>query len=704
MSSMIKAGLFTNALVAVHAQMKGTVSPKDSHPKLNMQECESDGTCKTAEYSITLDASWRWLHNADGYTNCLGEDNKWGEEYCPDAKSCAKNCAIEGLNSTEYSKVYGVAAASDASSLTLNYVPGSRVYMLDGTGEKYLMFKLLNKEFTFDIDLSTLPCGTNAALYLIEMAADGGGSGAGASYGAGYCDAQCPQGMKFINNEANLEKWGMTMAETPEYDWIEVGPVGKYGACCAEFDILEANNQAIAITSHPCSIEGLQKCEGEEECGNKSKGLPGWCDKDGCGLNPYRMGEPSFYGPGSDFTVDTSKPFTVITQFITDDGTDEGNLVDIKRTYMQDGQVIPNAMVSVLDEAEQGNSLNDDICAATTKKFNVTKKHDKLHKTKKSRTWMDTFKLNGGSAGMGGAIGRGMVMSMSVWDDGLGRMNWLDSEKTLIDEDVSDPGVARGPCAFETGNPKKLQKENPKAYVTFSNLKIGPIGSTADIGDAASSPPAASSASASASASSPAEPEEETAPVEDDSDILEDTDTPKDNIGSLLVSSQGDDVDLVDSDDDDDGEGITGADSDLDEEETVDASDDSEEDEEETASAESTDFQPTAGCEWIMDDNCEDTNDWACGCREANPAGPCTACKGGKSTKKKTALAADFALPAQPMARSPASSSGGALALWAFAAAAMVLAAAAAAVRRGFQGPSDVQLVADDEEAVTTSE
>ncbi|CAK0799771.1 unnamed protein product [Prorocentrum cordatum] len=243
--------------------------------------------------------------------------------------------------------------------------------------------------------------------------------------------------MKFINNKANVEDWGMTLAESPEYEWVEVGPVGKYGACCAEFDILEANNQAIAITSHPCTIEGLQTCSGAEdlECGNKSKGLPGFCDKDGCGLNPYRMGEPTFYGPGSKFTLDTSKPFTVVTQFVTEDGTDEGALVDIRRKYVQDGQVIENAVATVLDEADQGNSLTDDLCSATVKKFNVTKKNEKHHTARKSRTWMDTFKLAGGTKAMGEAIGRGMVMSMSVWDDGLGRMNWLDSEKTLIDED-----------------------------------------------------------------------------------------------------------------------------------------------------------------------------------------------------------------------------------------------------------------------------
>lgn len=71
---------------------------------------------------------------------------------------------------------------------------------------KYQMFKLLNQEFTFDVDVSNLPCGLNGALYFSQMAEDGGMSKystnkAGAKYGTGYCDAQCPQDIKFINGE-----------------------------------------------------------------------------------------------------------------------------------------------------------------------------------------------------------------------------------------------------------------------------------------------------------------------------------------------------------------------------------------------------------------------------------------------------------------------------------------------------------------------
>ena len=63
------------------------------------------------------------------------------------------------------------------------------------------MFELRAKEFTFDVDVSTLACGINGALYFVEMTPDGdlgkGSNNAGAAFGTGYCDAQCPT-MRYI--------------------------------------------------------------------------------------------------------------------------------------------------------------------------------------------------------------------------------------------------------------------------------------------------------------------------------------------------------------------------------------------------------------------------------------------------------------------------------------------------------------------------
>merc|ERR1712117_779304 len=119
---------------------------------------------------------------------------------------------------------------------------------------------------------------------------------------------------------------------------------GKYGTCCGEMDIWEANSQSQAYTSHPCTIEGQYRCEGTE-CGDYAS---------------FRLGDQSFWGPGSEFTVDSSQVVTVVTQFITADGTDTGELVEIRRKYVQNGNVIENSVMNI-DGFEQYDSITEDF-------------------------------------------------------------------------------------------------------------------------------------------------------------------------------------------------------------------------------------------------------------------------------------------------------------------------------------------------------
>ena len=54
------------------------------------------------------------------------------------------------------------------------------------------------------------------------------------------------------------------------------------------------------------------------------------------------MGDQEFYGTSK--TVDSSKVFTIVTQFVTVDGTNTGALKQINRFYVQNGKVIPNSV------------------------------------------------------------------------------------------------------------------------------------------------------------------------------------------------------------------------------------------------------------------------------------------------------------------------------------------------------------------------
>ena len=113
-----------------------------------------------------------------------------------------------------------------------------------------------------------------------------------------------------------------------------------------EMDIWEANSQSQAYTSHPCSVQGPYRCEGTE-CGDNDKNerFDGVCDKDGCDFGSYRLGDHTFYGTGQGFDLDTTQKMRVVTQFITDDGTANGNLAEIRRLYVQSGNVIQNSKV-----------------------------------------------------------------------------------------------------------------------------------------------------------------------------------------------------------------------------------------------------------------------------------------------------------------------------------------------------------------------
>ncbi|KAK3302835.1 glycoside hydrolase family 7 protein [Chaetomium strumarium] len=399
----------------VNGQQPGSSTP-EVHPKLATWKCTTSGGCVEQQTSVVLDWNYRWIHTANGSTSCTASGGV-DKTLCPDEATCAQNCVVEGAD-------YASAGiATSGSSLTLRqYVKGSngqmssvspRAYLLGPDGN-YEMLKLLGQELSFDVDLSTLPCGENGALYLSEMDMTGGRNEyntGGANYGSGYCDAQCP-----------VQTWTNGTLNT-----------SGQGYCCNEMDILEANARANAFTPHPCANGG--------------------CDKSGCGFNPYARGYTSYYGPG--MAVDTARPFTVVTQFATSDGTTAGSLSQITRYYVQDGKKIASA-------APGGDTITAAGCTSAA-------------------SW-------GGLAGMGQALGRGMVLTFSVWNDAAGYMNWLDSG-------------SNGPCSSSEGNPADIAAKYPDTHVVFSNIRWGDIGSTVPISGGGGSSSSSSTKPASTSTS-----------------------------------------------------------------------------------------------------------------------------------------------------------------------------------------------------------
>lgn len=222
---------------------------------------------------------------------------------------------------------------------------------------------------------------------------------------------------------------------------------GNLGACCNEMDIWEANSASTALTPHPCNVTGEFACTGTQ-CSEL-------CDPDGCDFNPFRLGNTKFYGASDKMKVDTTSKFTVVTQFVTSDGTSRGELTEIRRLYVQNGIVIENSVVNVKG-IPAVNSISTEFC-------------DKKEEVFGDPTFFNTY---GGLTNMGGALGRGVVLVLSLWNDLSGGMLWLDGVFP-VGANATTPGVARGNCSATSGS-----VSDPSASVTFSNIKIGDIGST----------------------------------------------------------------------------------------------------------------------------------------------------------------------------------------------------------------------------------
>ncbi|KAI1491198.1 family 7 glycosyl hydrolase [Biscogniauxia mediterranea] len=426
------------SVVAVVGQGIGTA---DAPPRLVTEKCTAQGGCVRQNTSLVLDASFHGLRarESDGDGSCGG--GRDGGTLCPDAETCARNCVLDGAD------YEGNGVLTDGSGVVLRQYMrrgengtevervSPRVYLLEeegGTGERnYEMLYLKSQEISFDVDVSKLVCGMNGALYLAEMNATGARgelNPAGARYGTGYCDAQCPK-LPFING-ANIE---------------------SRGSCCTEMDLWEANAFAAAFTGHTCSEPGQYACAGGE-CG-----ALGVCSKSGCEYNTYRLGNKTFYGGGGDATVDTTRPFTVTTQFLTNTGDAAAGAIlnEIRRLYVQDGRVIANAAVAD-PYMPPGDSIKMSHCQASV---------------------AGTFENLGGLRQMGQALDRGMVLVGRIWNDDAAFMNWLDA------------GDA-GPCSATEGDPRLIAENHADTQVAFSNIRWGDLGSTYTAAQAISLPQA----------------------------------------------------------------------------------------------------------------------------------------------------------------------------------------------------------------------
>jgi cellulose 1,4-beta-cellobiosidase len=234
--------------------------------------------CTKNATTMTLDANWRWAHKkgcepeCSGKDNCVSNDGHWTDQCIRDTNTGLPNCScvLEGVGEKEWETNYGIRSEEPGSvNITLVAGPsttstvGVRTFLLSpvpcpNSSEPcprpntsgYEQFSLLNREFTFTVDVSRLPCGVAGKLQLIDMEPTGDfgtgeypGNTAGASYGTGYCNAKCANDVRWIKGSPNQLR-----SEVVGHADLN----GYLGSCCTEFELFEGNAYANAFRSHSC--------------------------------------------------------------------------------------------------------------------------------------------------------------------------------------------------------------------------------------------------------------------------------------------------------------------------------------------------------------------------------------------------------------------------------------------------------------------
>ncbi|KAK0647981.1 cellobiohydrolaseI [Cercophora newfieldiana] len=445
-------------LPVANAQRVGTYS-NESHPPIRWSRCTAPGSCNPIAGSLVVDADMRWIHEAEGWRSCFSDGN-WDYKICNNEASCTRNCVLEGVDKSNYKDSYGITTAHDSVSLKLRTCAnfacnvGSRVFLLDEEDTKYQTFVLLGNEFAFDVDLSTVECGINSALSFVAMDADGGmerfpTNEAGARYGTGYCDAQCPMSGRFVGGKANCEGWRPSATDP-------VSGAGLYGSCCPEFGLWNSNSHSYSMSSHTCPHDGFKVCETydcETFFNTQDRHYMSQCDPYGCNYNPTRMGVPGFYGKGK--TVDTSRNFTVITRFAED---------RVYQIFVQDGKRI-DTPAPEWEGLPKESGLSDEICIKSLPVFG----EENLSRYARNGGWNTHKKV----------LSRPMVLAMSISTDHWAHNLWIDG---VFPPEGSGwdgvPGQVRGDCPLDGSEPAAVELNNPRAKVTWSNIRFGPIGST----------------------------------------------------------------------------------------------------------------------------------------------------------------------------------------------------------------------------------
>merc|ERR1719203_134537 len=261
---------------------------------------------------------------------------------------------IRGLSST---LLVGEGGSVESGSLTLGHNSGLTLFSKFSKHwepDNIAQLKVLGKMLSFTVDLSRVGCACNLAFYLISAP------------GLDWNGKPDP---------------GTDRGGQPPY-YCDANMVG--GQWCPEIDIMEANNHAFQATPHKCDPP--------------ANGHYSSCDRGGCEQNTRdRLGS---YGPGKRYTIDTTRPFEVKTEFLES----AGSLTGMRTALSQDDRQV------VLDHAgcdsEYLKSLSDAVAAGMS--LRITYWGD----SSETMAWMDSPPC--GRQSCGSTAGNAVISNISI--------------------------------------------------------------------------------------------------------------------------------------------------------------------------------------------------------------------------------------------------------------------------------------------------
>ena len=130
--------------------------------RIERKECTNAGGYTSTQARLALDANWHQVNSVSGYENgCTGDD--WNSQCFSNPVQRAQNFVLEGTSKDKCESAHSVQQIQDG--VKVNFLTqhehdanvGHYIHAMDDD-DKYDLFCLKNREFSFEVDVSDMQC------------------------------------------------------------------------------------------------------------------------------------------------------------------------------------------------------------------------------------------------------------------------------------------------------------------------------------------------------------------------------------------------------------------------------------------------------------------------------------------------------------------------------------------------------------------